>query len=285
MNGIKKTALFLSGLDFAAVDTLLSRLDADSARQIRREMLSIKHGSISSGVSDKIDNEFIKKAGWTANVRQRPAVETFDRKSAPPARSATAPATYPAPKPQPRQPKYTAESFVPSVRPFGFLQDWSDEDIAAAVAGELPQTAAVILANIPQSRAKEILLALPPKMQNEVTVRLAHYEEPPPIAVEEIEAALLERSPARSKAGVSRSALSRLERLNDKELSLVFHSVDLRIAVTALVGMKPEFIERVTKRFSPTEEYEMRLIVKHLGSVRQEDIDAAREKIAIIMEN
>lgn len=261
----------MSGLDFTAVDAMLSRLDADAARQVRREMLSIQHGSISGSVSDKIDNEFMKKVDWKNRKTVSQSVATN-----------SVPKTYSAPKPKPaaKPMAYTADSFVNTERPFSFLQDWSNEEIAAAVADEHPQTVTVILANLPQSQAKQILFALPPALQNKVKSRLAHYEEPPSAAIEEIEGALRERNPQRTRS----NSFARLERLSGRELPLAFRCVDLQTAVIALIGMKPEFIERVTKGFSPMEEYEMRQIVKRLGNVQQKDIDEAREKIAEIME-
>jgi flagellar motor switch protein FliG len=67
-----------------------------------------------------------------------------------------------------------------------------------------------------------------------------------------------------------------LEHLNDKELLTLFSSVDPVTALTALIGAKPSLIERVTKHLSPTEEYQMRQLLKRLGAVNENDVIRAR---------
>ena len=267
MNGIKKAALFLSGLNGTEMDQLLSRLDAESARLVRREML--RHHNISVEASYQLDEEFLHTADWQPSWSHR------EHQFATPK-----PTTYTPPK-RPAV-TYTAKAFVPPVRSFDFMRYWSVNDVVSAIIDEHPQTIAVVLAHLPQSKMKSVLSAFPVKLQKELKQRLDGFEMPEEQIVQEIESALKVRyrqqlRPARPSAMLE--SFDDLVTLGDKELATLFHSVDLTIAMLALIGADPVLITRVTKHFSPTEEHQMQKRLKQLGSIDEEDIAQARHDI------
>ena len=214
MNGIKKAALFLSGLDYTEADQLLSRLDGESARLIRREIMSLQHHDVSVEETQQLDEEFLRTAGWQPTQAMRE-----HQFATPPS------ATYTLskrPAVQQNRVKYTAEAFVPPVRSFDFMRDWSVNDIAAAIVDEHPQTVAVVLAHLPQSKMKSVLSAFPAKLQREVKRRLDAYEMPDEQFIKEIESALKTRYRNRRRS-VRHSAMLEsfddVESLNDSELA------------------------------------------------------------------
>jgi len=274
MNGIKKAALFLSGLDYTEADQLLSRLDGESARLIRREIMSLQHHNISVEESQQLDEEFLHTAGWqpTQAIREYQFATPKPATYAPPKRPAV----------QQNTVKYTAEAFVSPVRSFDFMRNWSVNDIVSAIIDEHPQTVAVVLAHLPQSKMKSVMPAFPAKLQREIKRRLDAYEIPDGQVIEEIEAALKTRYRTRRRS-VQRSMMLEtfddVETLSDSELATLFHSVDLTTAMLSLIGADPALITRITRHFSPTEEHEMRGRLKRLNSIDGKDIEQARRDI------
>jgi len=267
MNGIKKAALFLSGLDYTEVDQLLSRLDGEAANLVRREMR--RHHNVSVEETQRLDEEFLHSAGW------KPAGATREYQFATPK-----PATYAPPK-RPTV-KYGVEAFVPSVRSFDFMQNWSINDVVSAIIDELPQTIAVVLAHLPQSTMKSVLSALPTELQRDLQRRLVGYEMPDEQIVQEIESALKMRyrhQRRTTRRSATLESFEEIETLSDSELATLFHSVDLTTAMLALIGAEPTLITRIMRHFSPTEEHEMRKRLKTLSGIDEEDIDLARQSI------
>ena len=283
MNGIKKAALFLSGLDYTEVDQLLSRLDGESARMIRREIMSLRNHDISAEASQQLDEEFLHTAGWEPPQRYR------EHQFATP-KSTSGAGTY-APPQRPNSQygtvqygsiKYGAEAFATPVRSFDFMLNWSVNDIIAAIVDEYPQTITTVLAHLPQSKMKAVLSAMPPELQRDIKRRLETYEMPDEQVVQEIESALKVRyrkqlRPARHSTLLE--SFDDVAMLSDSQLSALFHSVDLTTAMLSLIGADPALIARITKHFSPMEEHEMRKRLKYLNSVDDEEIERARLKI------
>jgi flagellar motor switch protein FliG len=281
MDGIKKTALFLSGLDYTTVDQLLGRLDADSARRVRREMMSLHSDGVSEQESFRLDNEFLQKAG---RKPQRHVPKTEFQLANPPT------VTYQPPKR--KSVRFDIESFIPKIHPFDFLRQWETEDIVREIAEEHPQTIAVVLAYLPRSRAGKVLASLPPTLKKNVAERLAYFIPPREDLIHEIETTLKNRiKNKKQNAGhfskQQHFTFENIESLNDSDLATLFHSVDAVTAMFSLIGAEPSLIERVTKRFSPTEEYQMRQLLKQIEKINEDDIFRARtaitEKAVLLM--
>ncbi|MDR3197478.1 MAG: hypothetical protein LBU34_06360 [Planctomycetaceae bacterium] len=193
MNGIRKTALLLSGLEWQTVDLLLGRLDSESAKAIRREMMSLKPVSVRE--TDRLANEFLHKAGRPPRSPRQPRQpSTLIEHQLPqsPERPTYTP-TYTPPNRLNHAVCFGAEAFVPPNRPFDFLRDVETDEVVREIADEHPQTVAVVLAHLPASRAGKILGCLPPTLQKEVTKRLAGFEETDKQILHEIELSLRER--------------------------------------------------------------------------------------------
>jgi len=264
MDGLRKTALFLSGLEPNAVDQLLGRLDPEGAKAVRREIMSL--GSVSETESSRVAVEFLEASG----VRRKSTVATEIR----PEKPSSGSYERPLPKTQQKPMRFPAEAFEPRPRrPFDFLGDVDSETVAHEISSEHPQTMTIVLANVPKKRVAEILGLFPPSLRNDVSRRLSEYDPVDEHVVTEIAAALRERFED------FRNDFSVLERLDNAELSRLFHSVDIETAVLALVGAKASLIERIVKRFTPTEEHKFRCQIKRLGTIDERDVRQARQTI------
>jgi len=269
MNGIKKAAVFLSSLDGMEADQLLCRLNAESARRVRREIMSLRHQDVSAETAQKLDEEFLSSTGWQPTHRYRE--HQF---------AAPEPAVYSPP--QRPAVKYPTEVFVPPVRSFDFMKNWSVNDILDAIIDEHPQAITVVLAHLPQSKMKAILASMSAELQKEIKRRLEVYEMPDEQIIQEIESALRVRYRKQHRTVRQSPMLESfddLETLNDTELAALFHSVDLTTAVLALMGAELTLITRVMKHFSPTEEHHMRKRLKQLRNINMGDIEQARQSI------
>ena len=82
----------------------------------------------------------------------------------------------------------------PSARtPFGLLHKTDSQRIARILAGELPQTIALVLSHLPQRQAGDVLVCLSAEVQVDVIRRLVHLEQTDPEVLREIEATLAAR--------------------------------------------------------------------------------------------
>ncbi|MDR0335696.1 MAG: hypothetical protein LBI18_01250 [Planctomycetaceae bacterium] len=313
MTGLRKAALLLSGLEWQTVDLLLGRLDSESAKAVRREMMSL--GTVSVKETDRLANEFLRKAGRKHRQPSTKSPNTIEHQL--PEKTTYNPSSYSG------EPVcYGAEAFTLSHcstdcpttttqsfnRPFDFLRYSETDDIVGVISEEHPQTVAVVLAHLPASRAGTVLGRLPVELRNDVTQRLTQFQETDKQILQEIELTLRERL-ERCRSSETRRTKSNavlrkivetsqaqetnqaftttefseqfntfddLEHLNDMEILTLFRSVDTIILLTALIGAKPSLIERITKHLSPTEEYQMRQQLKHLGTINENDVIHAR---------
>ncbi|MGL4593560.1 MAG: hypothetical protein ACRCUY_02385 [Thermoguttaceae bacterium] len=203
MDGIKKTAIFLSGLDWKLVDLLLNRLDDEVARDVRREMMSMN--TISHELTQKVTTEFLHASGFSK--RQTPKIAeqfqfgnqhinrlhctnrvaqyvannvnnvTGDNHSA---------ATY-------GPPHHVTKSRIPQTY-FDFLRHWKAGDVAIILSDEHPQTIAVVLAHLPGKLAKSIHACLPHFLQQEIESRLSDFDMTDEDILYDIESALQKKS-------------------------------------------------------------------------------------------
>jgi flagellar motor switch protein FliG len=333
MNGIKKSAKFLSGLDWNTTAQLLDRLDSDTAKMLRREIMSVRNISIDE--SDQLAVEFLKAAGYKPRQNKNKfATETFEISSgvySSPLSSRgvngfadlsnhNGVSTYRSPSENSdsrialnrniyqsssqlnqsssqlnqssNSTGYPTDSRamlsqsrlniqdqndVGTKQPLEFLFNESPVKIAEAICRELPQTIAVVIAALPDSLANEILLIFPPSLRQNIGRRLAEikisgFELADDSILFEIESKLKQQFNRRQNI-----TFEELERLDDTTLINLFRSVDLKTSMFALVGANPRFIERITKRFTPTEESIMRKLLRETGTVDEINIEKARK--------
>ena len=77
--------------------------------------------------------------------------------------------------------------------PFAFLRKTPSDALATFLADEHPQTIGLVLAHLLPRQASEVLRALPPNKQLQVTRRIASMEQTSPEIVQEVEASLERR--------------------------------------------------------------------------------------------
>ena len=77
--------------------------------------------------------------------------------------------------------------------PFERVKNVDSKTLAGFIKSEHPQTIAVILAHLPQSKAAEVVRELPENLQYDITLRLSNLEVIPPGIVEEVIDSVLQR--------------------------------------------------------------------------------------------
>jgi flagellar motor switch protein FliG len=77
--------------------------------------------------------------------------------------------------------------------PFGFLEDFSPEQLVMVLKTETAQTTALILSRLSPKLSAEILSRLPPDFKPEVLKRMAYQKEISPEVIEQVAAALKEK--------------------------------------------------------------------------------------------
>jgi len=241
MQGIHKTALFLSGLPEEASATLLRKLEPEMASKVRVEMLRLK--GVSKENLRKTVAEFLKAIHTTPqsqapSATQSPAQEynrianTFDREISDSGTFTPVPQTMESfsqgidyltletsrnrpPEPVPKQQKPT-----PSGR-FSFLEELTPLQIRELLLFETPRIVAVLLTQLSAEQAGKILEQLTPEAQKEVVSILFDLEEIDEEILAEIETALKERSEnifGKTKKNIGRAVAGRILQAIDPTL-------------------------------------------------------------------
>jgi flagellar motor switch protein FliG len=94
-------------------------------------------------------------------------------------------------------------------------------------------------------------------------------------------------TPARSLADLDAATpagvtFEQLSRLSDPELAMVFRESDSKLALLALAGATPEFVDRLLKNLPTREAKTLRRAMEQLGPLRLNDIEQAQITIAQI---
>jgi flagellar motor switch protein FliG len=79
------------------------------------------------------------------------------------------------------------------MRPFEFLRRTPPEQIAAFLSSESPQTIALVVANLHQTLAAQVLSQLPPEEQAKVAMRIATMSETSPEVIKDVEQVLRQK--------------------------------------------------------------------------------------------
>jgi flagellar motor switch protein FliG len=290
---IRRAAMLVAALDADAADALLDRLSADQAGLIRRVLIDL----------DEVDPH-----------EQRTIIQAFIGRGNDPAVEAAVEFVAPT-TPE-------AESQAPAALPFGFLHEADVEDLAEMLAGERPQTVAVVVSHLPADRAAEVLATLAPPLQADVMRRLAALHEADPAVLGDIEAGLQLRFRKRlirgdRAAGVGAvqdilseaapplrrtllSAISRqdpqlarrlarptfhfadLPRLSDDSLRLLLDSVDEEYAAVALAGAELDFVARMTAPLPRARLERLERTIDSLGPTPLADIELAQDELVTV---
>ena len=90
-------------------------------------------------------------------------------------------------------PAATAAPAAKGGEPFRFLREAEADKLSRVLAGERPQTIALVLSHLPPQQAGSVLARLQPALQAEVVRRLVNLEETAPEILREVEEALESR--------------------------------------------------------------------------------------------
>jgi flagellar motor switch protein FliG len=177
--GIRKAAILVASLDRATADAMLKRLDPEQARRVRQAVVDL--GRIDSREQRGVIEQFVR-SGSAPPETYPPGVELDDSLAR---KLATPPARLAPGQPPPSVPAGS--------RPFRFLQEAEGEKLARVLAGERPQTIALVLSHLPCEQAGGVLCRLPARLQVDVIYRLVNLEETDPQILQEVEGALQSR--------------------------------------------------------------------------------------------
>lgn len=163
---LRKAAVLLTVLDIDTADMLLEQMSGEQSALIRQRLLSL--GEVSAEEQDAVVAEFFQAGGFFASddspaaeldpaLARRLAAEAEDAVGAPDvAPTATAP---------------------PTARPFACLAEASDDDLAAFLEAENPQTSALVVSHLTPNRAAAVLAIVSAGRQAEIVRRLVELEQ------------------------------------------------------------------------------------------------------------
>jgi len=177
--GTRKAAILLASLDREAADAMLDALDPPQAQQLRRMMVELDR--IDPQEEEVVIGEFFRIRPLMPE-KHPPGIELDSelarRLSLP--QSATVRGAGDGP-----------EEF--DAPPFSFLEETEGEKLARVLAGERPQTIALVLSHLSPEQSGSVLGRLSTSLQTEVIHRLIDLEETDPQTLREVEGALQSR--------------------------------------------------------------------------------------------
>jgi len=166
---LRKAAVLIGALDAPAADAVLERMLPEHASLVRRMLFELPEAAETEEAA--VIDDFFRACGATSTP-ETPAAAYLSSAATP------APAT-----------TAVGEAGVP----FEFLHAAPVDELGALLAGERPQTVAVVISHLPSDQAARIVAALPAELQTEVVRRLAHLDEADPEVLREVEQALQRR--------------------------------------------------------------------------------------------
>jgi flagellar motor switch protein FliG len=126
--------------------------------------------------------------------------------------------------------------------PFEFLHDLPSDDLLRLLAGEHPQTVALVLSFLPSHQAADVLGGLPADAQLSVICRIASMDEPRPEVIRDVEEGLLSRlSSAEERPGENRGVASVVRMLNAMEPAVE------RELLGGLAEADPELVRQIRR--------------------------------------
>lgn len=172
-DNLKKAAILVASLDTDAADRLLDQMGEEQARLVRRTIMDLD--PVDPAEERAVLEEF-RRLGVSVDAR-RESSEVEPPRSVPSSKK-----TVRIDPPQ------------PDVIPFHFLHQARGEKITPLLAGEHPQTIALVVSHLPPEQAVDVLNQLPARVQAEVLQRVAHLDEAHPDVVREVESGLHRRA-------------------------------------------------------------------------------------------
>jgi len=303
--GIRKAAVFLSGLDWETADHLLNRLERAEAQAIRNEMVRLHNVSeeeitqtaeaflqstrfevVTDRYSGSLSHHSVSDSGFCMEGPSQPEVS----------------------------PSETQEPLPP--HRFDFLETLTPYQTALFLVDESPQVIAVVLSGLTPQYSGEVILCFEQSFRMELIQRLANLNETDEMILDEIEQSLksrffpVETAPVKQNgrtiikeilkhvdkreeqeilAGLgelqyfpddeqeSGLTFEHLSRLEDYELGLLYRRMNDDIAVMSLVGADEGFVARVFRQYPVHEQPHIHQLFVHFQQIPTEEIVYARE--------
>lgn len=151
---LRKAAILVAALDAPTADQLLDQMTPQQQALVRR--LVVELGEVAPGEQQAVIEEFVEQG-----VPGDPAAPAAARRSDAP--------------------------------PFRFLYRAPGERLTRILAGEHPQTVALVLSHLPADQAGDVLATLAPALQADVIRRLVELDEADPETLREVERGLQSR--------------------------------------------------------------------------------------------
>jgi flagellar motor switch protein FliG len=174
-DGLRKAAVLVSSLAAADADALLEQMGETQAARVRQLMVDL--GDIDPAEQQQVLEEFFRVGPM--QPKSEPAGIELDGRLA---RKLGLPQHPSLPDDEPDDGP-----------PFQFLEEAEADKLARVLAGERPQTAALVLSHLSAMQAGAVLTRLPPQQQAEVIRRLVDLEETDAGVLREVERALQSR--------------------------------------------------------------------------------------------
>lgn len=182
----RKAAILIATLDTHTADALLGQMEPDEAASVRRAVLELDH--VDDAERAAVIDEFFASApaggGQDSEVKSTaPASQAgVELDESLRRRLAQNASMDDVPEPAP-----------PEVEPFEFLHDAAPDQVAGALSGESPQTAALVLSHVTPDHAARIIDQFDTDFQRDVLHRLVHLEQSHPEVVGEVHQGLKSR--------------------------------------------------------------------------------------------
>jgi len=171
-HAMRRAAILVASLDMQTADALLAQMSGEQADLVRRTIIEL--GDVDLAEEREVIDEFFRN-GPPASQRDNGGIELDRSPTRRPARAAVSPSL---PRPTPQPPR--------DDEPFRFLHEANNERLASLLLDERPQTIALVVSHLPESRAVAVLAALPAAIQAEVIRRWVDLEEADPEILREV---------------------------------------------------------------------------------------------------
>ena len=192
---LRKAAILVASLDVQTADKILDQMPDEQAAQVRRMMVEL--GDLDPQEQRHVIDEFFRQ-GPARPVLARQAPEAADAAGGveldPDLARRLDAETSPAPRRvAPERIAADSISRETSEPPFRFLSEAHSARITPFLAGEHPQTIALVISHMPPQRAAGVLATLDGQLQADVLRRLTDLDETDPEITREVERGLESR--------------------------------------------------------------------------------------------
>ncbi len=184
-HALRRAAILIASLDTDSADTLLDEMSPEQATLVRHAVMEL--GDISAAEQQQVMQQFVQhnsRAGSVASAENLAHDDAaadsgveFDPELVRKFQSSS-----------PSGPSPRLAQVAPlRPRPFAFLEGIDAGELAAVLANEHPQTAAIVVAHLAPARAAEVLQHLPPARQTDTLTRIARLSAPHPEVLRDLE--------------------------------------------------------------------------------------------------